>query len=192
MPPLMRRSLALAALTLALGGGAAGCGSNDDGGGGAGETVARTQAAPAQTTGEAPAATTGAEPAGLEQWRRQVNAICRENRSTAQDVARRVLRENPGASREELTAEVLEESLAGQRRLLDRLDRVEAPAEIQGDYREFVRLIREATELTPRIVESARSGRRDDQLVTRLTEIAGPTRRFAQENGITDCVPQQR
>lgn len=135
-----------------------------------------------RTTGEAGQVTKAA-------WRAQVNAVCRRNRDETLRVAAEVSDE--GLTGRAAAAETIERGNEAQRELVDDLLAVPAPTGLRSEFQRFGEGIRRALPLLDRLSDDIRAGRDDPRLTTQLAQIAGRTRPFAIDNGITDCLPDQ-
>lgn len=150
----------------------AGCGSSDD-----------------QGTSDA-----GSETLSQEEFVEQANALCRENKAEAERIAADAIAnaQAEGSTPEEATAEVLERGADGAEQSVEELWELEPPEEVQEDFDEFLGQLERANELIPELARATRENDQESlmQLTTEFLEIAGPTRAFVQEQGITDCLPE--
>jgi hypothetical protein len=151
---------AVLVLTLAL---LAGCGGGDDGGG---PTKDRFVA--------------------------DANRICREGEQRIAEVSREQqarLREAAGDRR--VIAEVLETTTKAYEPYLERLRGLEAPSELQEGWTKFLDGVGEAFDLIPELADATRERDRETlaELTSEFSEIADDTRPFAQQNGLSDCLP---
>jgi len=162
--------------TLAALGLVAGCGGSDDSDGGSD---------PATTDA-------GSEALSQEEFVDQANALCREDKAEAERIVAEVLAEAQaeGSTPEEATAEGLERSVEGAAQSVEDLGELTPPEEIQADFDEYLGRNEQANALIPELARATRENDRETltQLTTEFLEIARPTRAFAQEQGITDCL----
>lgn len=130
-----------------------------------------------------------------EQYVSRANALCRENDRRVAQVARDAVAQARARGRlreDAVRSEVLNRSLPSIRSLLERLRRLRPPEEDERRVDRFLDQIEEAARLLPEVDRATR--RRDQarlsELATRLAEIAGPSRRFARDYGLRDCLPE--
>ena len=135
------------------------------------------------------AAAESASGGGSEDWTTEVNAVCKRSQAETKKLAARA-QEDTQATDEKLTAEIIERSVPLQQELLDELGGVEPPEELAGEYDDFLARIGDGVELFPRLADSIRSGKEDQELAAEFEAIADDTRPFAQEHGLDACVPE--
>ena len=126
--------------------------------------------------------------AAQEDWTAEVNAICKRNERETQKLAAQAQEESE-ARDEELTADIIERTIPLQKQLLGELGEIEPPEDVAEDYDAFLARIDDGVDLFPRLAESLRSGKQDQELVAEFDEIAQDTRPFAAEHGLDACVP---
>jgi hypothetical protein len=125
----------------------------------------------------------------------QANRICRENQQNierkGEQIQKDLQQESDGKSREELTADALDSLAPELKPFVDRLKRLEPPDDLEPDWDKFLKMLDEAAALYPRLADAIRDRDQGDltRLTTRFAEIAGPTRRFAQDNELDACLP---
>ena len=109
-----------------------------------------------------------------------------------QQVIARARRRRPRPSRAQVTAEVVDRTLPSVRSLIRRLRALRPPEEDEARVDRFIDQVETATNLVREFARAARAGDRAkiSELTTRFAEIAGPTRRFAQDYGLRDCLPE--
>jgi hypothetical protein len=126
---------------------------------------------------------------GSNDWVKQVNAICKRNEQETQKLAAQV-QEDIQATDEKLSAAIIERSVPLQEELLGELGEIEPPEELAADYDAFLDRIGDGVDLFPRLAESIRSGKEDQELAGEFEEVANETRPFAQEHGLDACIPE--
>ena len=134
-------------------------------------------------------ATNGSGGGGNGDWTAEVNEICRRNQADTQEIAADV--QEDGRTGAKATAEIIDRSTESSRELLDDLREVEPPGEVSEDYARFLDSIESGIDLYPQLADSIRDGKEDPELAKQFEELAGDTRPFAQEHGLTDCVPAE-
>jgi hypothetical protein len=128
-----------------------------------------------------------------DEFASNANRICREGEAELADVVEQVRSETAGRDAAAAAADVLERGSDAYRPYMDRLRRLEAPADLREDWTAFLDGVQEAFDLFPRLAEATRSGDRQElsELATRFDQIAGDTRPFAQQHGLDDCLPDE-
>jgi hypothetical protein len=132
----------------------------------------------------------GEDRLSLEEFKTQANEVCADGEKLAAGVAADV-REQGGTDAEEAAAKILEQSREKYHPVLGRLKALKPPEDVQDRWDDFVAKIQEAFDLFPRVAEAIRAEDRAElqELTTRFAEIAGPTRRFAQDYDLQRCMP---
>ncbi|MDP8942761.1 MAG: hypothetical protein M3N16_01360 [Actinomycetota bacterium] len=126
----------------------------------------------------------------------RANALCRENErriaEVAQDVVGKGRRSRGRRRQEEIRNEVLRRSLPITRSMLGRLRALRPPEEDEARVTRFLDQIEEAADLLSQVERAARERDRArvGELTTRIVAVAGPSRRFAQDYGLRDCLPE--
>ncbi len=120
------------------------------------------------------------------------NRICREGEAAIAEVTREQqarLREAGGDRR--AIADVLETTTEAYEPYFERLRRLEAPSELQDGWTRFLDGVGEAFDLIPELADATRDRDRDalSELTAKFSQIADDTRPFAQQNGLSDCLP---
>ena len=87
------------------------------------------------------------------------------------------------------SADVIERSIPVQEDLLGRLREVEVPGDVREDYTAFLDRIESSLPLFDDLAEAVRRNREDPELTTEFAQIAADTRPFANEHGLTECLP---
>src|SRR5687768_7771791 len=131
----------------------------------------------------------GANGGGSGDWAADVNRICRRNQADTQQIAADV-QEDVGTGAK-ATAEIIDRSTGSSRELLDELRDVQPPDDVSEDYSAFLDQIESGIDLYPQLADSIRERREDPELAKQFDELASETRPFAQEHGLTDCVPAE-
>ena len=126
---------------------------------------------------------------GNGDWVAEVNRICRQNQEDTQRIAAEV-QEDVGTGAK-ATAEIIDRSTESSGELLGELREVETPDDVSDDYESFLGEIENGIDLYPQLADSIREGKEDPELAKQFEAIASETRPFAQEHGLTDCVPEQ-
>ena len=126
---------------------------------------------------------------GNGDWVTEVNRICRQNQEDTQRIAAEV-QEDVGTGAK-ATAEIIDRSTESSGELLGELREVKAPDDVSDDYESFLDQIEDGIALYPQLADSIRERKEDPALAERFEAIAGETRPFAQEHGLSDCVPEQ-
>jgi hypothetical protein len=126
-----------------------------------------------------------------EDFAGSANRICREAEAKVNEIAEQT-RARPGLDPDEAAIEVLERGTEAYRPYMDRLRDLAAPEDLRDDWDAFLDGVQEAFDLFPRLAAATRSRDREElsELTTRFAQIAGDTRPFAQEHGLTDCLPE--
>jgi hypothetical protein len=177
-------------LAAALLGGAmlSGCGGSDGG-------SASRDAAPAITT---------AVPNGQLAWVQDANTICRDNNATGErinaDFLEHVNAVKARASAGEQVSDadlraakpqaLMTSILSAERKFLVRLRAVDVPAAEHARWNTFIDRIGDALDLLPQLLaESLQTTPGDPALAREVLDIVRDTRPYAQEHGLTDCLP---
>ena len=120
------------------------------------------------------------------------NRICREGEAKIADVTR----EQRGRLREAVAdrqaiADVLEATTAAYEPYFERLRALDAPSELEEGWTRFLDGVGEAFDLIPELADATRERDREKlaELTSKFSEIADETRPFAQQNGLSDCLP---
>jgi hypothetical protein len=121
-----------------------------------------------------------------ERFVADANRICREGEARIAEVARsRQSGDQAGI------ADVLETTVEEYQPYFERLRALEAPGELEEGWTAFVDGIGEALDLIPELADATRE--RDREKLAELTQdfsrIADETRPFAEQNGLSDCLP---
>jgi hypothetical protein len=131
-----------------------------------------------------------------ERFVADANRICREGEAKIAEVAKaqqgRIGRATTPEAQEKAVADVLETTAEEYQPYMDRLRDLEAPEALAGGWRAFLDGVQEAFDLIPELADATRDGDREklSELTTRFSQIAGDTRPFAQDNGLSDCLPE--
>ncbi len=121
-----------------------------------------------------------------KEWAGKVADVCRKS----EDAARKAATEGQqkGLGQQELIAYVLDESVPIQKNLVDDLDAIEAPGDIQDDYDQFVGRLREGLPLFEQLADAVRENKRDPELEAEFKQLGQDTRPFAEEHGLKACL----
>jgi hypothetical protein len=86
---------------------------------------------------------------------------------------------------------VLEATTAAYEPYFERLRALDAPSELEEGWTRFLDGVGEAFDLIPELADATRERDREKlaELTSRFSEIADETRPFAQQNGLSDCLP---
>ena len=127
-----------------------------------------------------------------EEFVADANRICREGEAKIAEVAREQqsrLRESAGDR--QAVAEVLEATAEEYAPYFERLRELEAPSDLEDGWSRFLDGVGEAFDLIPDLADATRERDRDtlSELTARFSGIADDTRPFAQQNGLSDCLP---
>ena len=120
------------------------------------------------------------------------NRICREGEARIAEVTREQQARLRGAVGDRrAVADVLEMTTEAYKPYFERLRELEAPSELQEGWTRFLDGVGEAFDLIPELADATRERDRDalSELTAKFTEIADDTRPFAQQNGLSDCLP---
>ena len=127
-----------------------------------------------------------------ERFVADANRICREGEARIADVTR----EQRGRLREavgdrQAIADMLEATTAAYEPYFERLRALDAPSELEEGWTRFLDGVGEAFDLIPELADATRERDREKlaELTSRFSEIADETRPFAQQNGLSDCLP---
>jgi predicted nuclease with TOPRIM domain len=127
-----------------------------------------------------------------ERFVADANRICREGEARIADVTR----EQRGRLRDAVAdrqaiADVLEATTAAYEPYFERLRALDAPSELEEGWTRFLDGVGEAFDLIPELADATRERDREKlaELTSRFSEIADETRPFAQQNGLSDCLP---
>jgi predicted nuclease with TOPRIM domain len=127
-----------------------------------------------------------------ERFLADANRICREGEAKIADVTR----EQRGRLREAVAdrqaiADVLEATTAAYEPYFERLRALDAPSELEEGWTRFLDGVGEAFDLIPELADATRERDREKlaELTSKFSEIADETRPFAQQNGLSDCLP---
>jgi predicted nuclease with TOPRIM domain len=127
-----------------------------------------------------------------ERFVADANRICREGEAKIADVTR----EQRGRLREAVAdrqaiADVLEATTAAYEPYFERLRALDAPSELEEGWTRFLDGVGEAFDLIPELADATRERDREKlaELTSKFSEIADETRPFAQQNGLSDCLP---
>ena len=120
------------------------------------------------------------------------NQICREGEKQVTETVERAQREATSTDPEQRAADLLDEATRAYEPILVDLRALDAPADLREDWDAFLDDVNEAYELFPQLADATRAGDRDQlgELAERFQEIAGATRPFAENNDLTDCLPE--
>jgi hypothetical protein len=127
-----------------------------------------------------------------EDFAAEANRICREGEAKVAGIVEEMQAQGGNADPEQAAADALERATEEYEPIMERLRRVEAPDDLEDDWKAFLDEIQEAFDLFPRLADATRSGDRDElsELTTRFAQIAGDTRPFAQRHDLDDCLPE--
>jgi hypothetical protein len=122
-----------------------------------------------------------------EQFVADANRICREGEARIAEVAR-----DGAATSERAIADRLEATAREYEPYLERLRELEPPGELEQGWSRFLDGVGEAFDLIPPLADATRERDREtlSELTTKFSQIAADTRPFAQENGLSDCLPE--
>ncbi len=127
-----------------------------------------------------------------ERFVADANRICREGEARIADVTR----EQRGRLREavgdrQAIADVLEATTAAYEPYFERLRALDAPSELEKGWTRFLDGVGEAFDLIPELADATRERDREKLagLTSKFSAIADETRPFAQQNGLSDCLP---
>jgi len=120
------------------------------------------------------------------------NQICREGEKQVTETVERAQQEATSTDPEQRAADLLDEATRAYEPILVDLRALDAPADLREDWDAFLDDVNEAYELFPQLADATRAGDRDQlgELAERFQEIAGATRPFAENNDLTDCLPE--
>ena len=124
-----------------------------------------------------------------KEWAGEVADVCRKSEDAAKQAAEEGQRK--GLGQQELIAYVLDESVPIQKDLVEDLDGIEAPEDIQGDYDQFVGRLREGLPLFEQLADAVRENKRDPELEAEFKQLGQDTRPFAEEHGLKACLADQ-
>ena len=128
-----------------------------------------------------------------ERFVADANRICREGEARIAAVTReQQARLREGAGDRRVIAEVLETTTKAYEPYFERLRALEAPGELKDGWTKFLDGVGAAFDLIPELADATRERDRDTlaELTAKFSEIADDTRPFAQENGLSDCLPE--
>ena len=120
------------------------------------------------------------------------NTICREGEAKIAEVAREQRsRLRGGADQQKAVADVLEATAEEYEPYFARLRELDAPGDLEKGWSAFLDRVGEAFDLIPELADATRERDRAalTELTTRFSQIAADTRPFAQQNGLSDCLP---
>jgi len=127
-----------------------------------------------------------------ERFVADANRICREGEAKIAEVAREQqsrLREETDQRR--AVADTLDATAEEYEPYFARLRELDAPGDLEEDWSAFLDRVGEAFDLIPELADATRE--RDEatltELTTKFSQIAADTRPFAQQNGLSDCLP---
>jgi hypothetical protein len=126
----------------------------------------------------------------------EVNKICAEGEQAISEIDPVPQGEEAPKTPDEVrtfTADALERTAEAYQPYLDRLRDVEAPEELADGYAAFLEGIEGAFDKIPEVADATRANDRDklEELAGEFTQVAEETRPFAEQNGLTDCLPDQ-
>ena len=124
-----------------------------------------------------------------KEWAGEVTDVCRKSEDAARKAAAKGQRK--GLGQQELIAYVLDESVPIQKDLVEDLDAIEAPEDIQDDYDQFVGRLREGLPLFEQLADAVRENKRDPELEAKFKQLGQDTRPFAEEHGLKACLADQ-
>ncbi|HET9736926.1 MAG TPA: hypothetical protein VFP78_02310 [Solirubrobacteraceae bacterium] len=127
-----------------------------------------------------------------ERFVADANRICREGEARIAEVTReQQARLRAGTGDRRVIAEVLETTTKAYEPYFERLRALEAPGELEDGWTKFLDGVDEAFGLIPELADATRERDRAtlSELTTKFSEIADRTRPFAQQNGLSDCLP---
>ena len=120
------------------------------------------------------------------------NTICREGEAKIAEVAREQRSRLRGAAdQQRAVADVLEATAEEYEPYFARLRELDAPGDLEEGWSAFLDRVGEAFDLIPELADATRERDRATltELTTRFSQIAADTRPFAQQNGLSDCLP---
>jgi hypothetical protein len=122
-----------------------------------------------------------------KQFVADANRICREGEARIAEVAR-----DGAATSRRAIADRLEATAREYEPYLERLRELEPPGELEQGWSRFLDGVGEAFDLIPPLADATRERDREtlSELTTKFSQIAADTRPFAQENGLSDCLPE--
>jgi predicted nuclease with TOPRIM domain len=125
------------------------------------------------------------------------NRVCREGEERLQQVTREQ-QEAAGEldsleKQQAAVAEALEKTAAAYEPYMERLRRLEPPAELEQGWTSFLDGVGRAFGLIPELADATRAGDRNRlrELSEEFTRIARETRPFAEQHGLDDCLPDE-
>jgi hypothetical protein len=124
-----------------------------------------------------------------KEWAGEVTDVCRKSEDAARKAAAKG--QQKGLGQQELIAYVLDESIPIQKNLVEDLDAIEAPEDIQDDYDQFVSRLREGLPLFEQLADAVRENKRDPELEAKFKQLGQDTRPFAEEHGLKACLADQ-
>ena len=124
-----------------------------------------------------------------KEWAGEVADVCRKSEAAAKKAATEG--QQKGLGQQELIAYVLDESIPIQKNLVEDLDAIEAPEDIQDDYDQFVSRLREGLPLFEQLADAVRENKRDPELEAKFKQLGQDTRPFAEEHGLKACLADQ-
>jgi hypothetical protein len=134
----------------------------------------------------------GESPPTKERFVDDANRICREGEAKIAEVAREQQSRLRGkADQQRAVADVLETTAEEYEPYFARLRELDAPGDLEAGWSEFLDRVGEAFGLIPELAEATRERDRATlaELTTKFSQIAADTRPFAQQNGLSDCLP---
>jgi len=124
-----------------------------------------------------------------KEWAGEVTDVCRKSEDAAKKAAAEG--QQKGLGQQELIAYVLDESIPIQKNLVEDLDAIEAPEDIQDDYDQFVSRLRKGLPLFEQLADAVRENKRDPELEAEFKQLGQDTRPFAEEHGLKACLADQ-
>ena len=127
-----------------------------------------------------------------ERFVADANRICREGEARIADVTReQQKRLRDAAGDRGVIADVLEATAAAYEPYFERLRALDAPGELEEGWTKVLDGVGEAFDLIPELADATRDRDRATlaELTAKFSAIADDTRPFAQQNGLSDCLP---
>ena len=126
---------------------------------------------------------------GEREWAGEVADVCRQSEKAAAEAAAEGRQK--GLEQGELIAYVLDESVPIQKDLVADLDAIEAPADLQDDYDQFVDRLRDGLPLYEQLADAVRENKRNPELEAEFEQLGQDTRPFAEEHDLKACLADQ-
>ena len=130
-----------------------------------------------------------ADPVDEKEWAGEVADVCRKGEKAAEKAAAEG--QQKGLEQGELIAYVLDESVPIQKNLVEDLDAIEAPEDLQDDYDQFVDRLRDGLPLYEQLADAVRENKRNPELEAEFEQLVQDTRPFAVKHGLKACLADQ-